>query len=167
MNNLSKLEAVFFPLLFNFFSSSPIIEIIRPGDIYRGALRNLVEITGSEICKSGDIYDAVLCGPTDDCGCCTRWCELRCAMMLSSVSNQSCTPFINPYSPTFTCECCCESPFPSSPSRPPPPPSPPPPPPTPSLTCQPGDIYDVVLCGPTENCACCARWCELKMCHLA
>ncbi|RZC86250.1 hypothetical protein C5167_007437 [Papaver somniferum] len=46
-------------------------EMIRPGDIYHGALRKksgIISVTGSEICKLGDIYDAVLCGPTQDCG---------------------------------------------------------------------------------------------------
>ncbi|RZC90173.1 hypothetical protein C5167_044803 [Papaver somniferum] len=94
-------------------------------------------ITGAEICKAGDIYNVVLCGPTHNCGCCTNWCNNKCREMGSSVMNQKCTPFTNPQgSPTLTCECCCKnmsppSPSPPPPSPPPPPPSPPPPPPSP------------------------------------
>ncbi|KAI3933908.1 hypothetical protein MKX01_028234 [Papaver californicum] len=45
----------------------------------------------------------------------------------------------------------------------PPPPSPPPPsPPPPSEICKPGDIHDVILCGPTRECTCCSNWCEDK-----
>ncbi|KAI3852995.1 hypothetical protein MKW92_005405 [Papaver armeniacum] len=83
---------------------------------------SLSGITGAEICKSGDIYNVVLCGPTH---------KLR----MLSVMNQKCTPFTNPQgSPTLTCECCCKNMSPPSPSPPPPlppPPSPPPPPPSP------------------------------------
>ncbi|XP_026429643.1 chitin-binding lectin 1-like [Papaver somniferum] len=94
-------------------------------------------ITGAEICKSGDIYNVVLCGPTHNCGCCTNWCNGKCRGMGSSMINQKCTPFINAQGyPTLTCECCCKNmspppPSPPPPSPTPPPPSPPPPPPQP------------------------------------
>ncbi|KAI3880704.1 hypothetical protein MKX03_008115 [Papaver bracteatum] len=58
--------------------------------------------------------------------------------------------------PTLTCECSCKN-------MSPPPPSPPPPsPPSPSEICKPGDIHNVILCGPTSVCDCCTNWCNNK-----
>ncbi|MCL7030419.1 hypothetical protein MKW94_013147 [Papaver nudicaule] len=102
----------------------------------------LSRITGEEICKSGDTYDAVDCGPTRECKCCKDWCEDKCHGMSSSVDTQKCTKYINSEGyPTTACECCCTPP---------------------SQICKPGDIHDAILCGPTRECNCCIDWCEDK-----
>ncbi|KAI3932978.1 hypothetical protein MKW98_029211, partial [Papaver atlanticum] len=78
-------------------------------------------VDGSEICKPGEIYDVVLCSPTDNC---SGWCGRRCASMGSSVSDETCEPFTNPSdSPNLRCDCCCKPP-PSPYSSPSPSPSP-------------------------------------------
>ncbi|XP_026443008.1 mucin-1-like [Papaver somniferum] len=120
-----------------------------------------MSVTGSEICKPGDIYDVVLCSPTENCACCTGWCGGRCASMGCSVSDQTCEPFMNPSgSPNLRCDCCCKppsspspSPFPSPSPDSSPSPSPyssPPSPSPPTLSCLPK--FKIQLPGMPEPC---------------
>ncbi|RZC90171.1 hypothetical protein C5167_044802 [Papaver somniferum] len=105
-------------------------------------LSSLSGITGAEMCRSGDTYDAVDCGSTNECKCCNEWCEDKCSGMSSSVDKQKCTKFINSEGyPTTNCECCCTPP---------------------GQICKPGDIHDVYLYGPTRECKCCIDLCEDK-----
>lgn len=72
-------------------------------------------------CKPGDVFKFVLRNSANGCESCKKRCADRRAIMIGSVSNQTCAPFTNTYSsPPFICQCCRKPPSPTSPSHPPP-----------------------------------------------
>ncbi|KAI3933910.1 hypothetical protein MKX01_028236 [Papaver californicum] len=100
----TKISPVFLTALFFFAIVNMSDKVHAKWNISK--ISSLSEITGAEMCRSGDTYDSVDCGPTRECKCCNE-----CVAALHPV--KICKPgdihdvFL--CGPTRECKCCIDS----------------------------------------------------------